>query len=85
MNIELKCHTFDMALNVFKFKTKPSLDFLLLPNPLSYGGWGERQFAPYLGFCPLLQISLGNPDLKILEFSNILLRMSFPPVAERVK
>jgi len=45
-------------------------------NPLMHerGGGTVRQ-PPSVAFCPLLKKSKGNPQLKILDFSNFLLRM----------
>ena len=40
-------------------------------NPLSHGGGGAL-YAPPVVFCPLLKKSPGNPYLKILDLSQLL-------------
>ena len=40
-------------------------------NPLSHGGGGAL-YAPPVVFCPLLKKSPGNPYLKILDFSQLM-------------
>ena len=37
-------------------------------NPLTYG---QGRCTPLVVFCPLLKISLGNPNLKILDLSKL--------------